>query len=167
MIHEDASASGDAQPDTDAFHGVRRRNTTSMRCKEKTKRKIYEEEESLATGVGSARPFENILSVSMRDVFRDIISFTQTKRDIEVYKSNPKVDERISFADSSKDNLKSFIRNVMEKEFPKKDNIPNARDIINVGSLFHNKARYGPGSWVEIEGADLKWRLDMITRVVR
>uniref|UniRef100_A0A7S4M9V9 Uncharacterized protein n=1 Tax=Odontella aurita TaxID=265563 RepID=A0A7S4M9V9_9STRA len=68
--------------------------------------------------------------------------------------------------EESSSQLDDLIRRVIHLEFPKED-VPTVRRVINVGRLHDNRARYSPGSWVEIRGYDMKWRLDMITRVVK
>ncbi len=60
-----------------------------------------------------------------------------------------------------------FIKNMIDKEFPKKHQVPTASQLINVGEIQYNTSLYEPGDWVEIEGLDMKWRLDMITRVIK
>jgi hypothetical protein len=67
----------------------------------------------------------------------------------------------------SVENLSSLVEEMIEKEFPFKDQIPSGRQLINVGELEHNRSVYSPGDWVEIEGLDMKWRVDMITRVIK
>ncbi len=70
-------------------------------------------------------------------------------------------------SDRSKITIKEFIESTIEQEFPKQEQIPSAMGLINVGDLKYNRARYAPGDWVEIQGFDMKWRLDMITRVIK
>eukprot|EP00957_Ditylum_brightwellii_P157835 12013613-Ditylum_brightwellii.AAC.1 len=56
------------------------------------------------------------------------------------------------------------LEQVIEEEFPYTYRpIPNLRNIINVGDL--KESRYSPGSWVEIRGADMKWRLGIVIKV--
>jgi hypothetical protein len=62
----------------------------------------------------------------------------------------------------------SFIEEVVDQEFPvHEQKTPKAQELIHVGELESNKSVYIPGDWVEIEGNDLIWRLDMVTRAVR
>mmetsp|Transcript_16158 Transcript_16158/g.24215 ORF Transcript_16158/g.24215 Transcript_16158/m.24215 type:complete len:767 (-) Transcript_16158:215-2515(-) len=67
----------------------------------------------------------------------------------------------------SVENLSVLVEEMIEKEFPIKDQIPSGRQLINVGELEQNRSVYSPGDWVEIEGLDMKWRVDMITRVIK
>jgi len=60
-----------------------------------------------------------------------------------------------------------YIKEMIGKEFPEKDQIPTGSQLVNVGEMHHNRSLYEPGDWVEIEGLDMKWRLDMITRVIK
>jgi len=60
-----------------------------------------------------------------------------------------------------------YIKEMIGKEFPEKDQIPTGSQLVNIGEMHHNRSLYEPGDWVEIEGLDMKWRLDMITRVIK
>ena len=80
------------------------------------------------------------------------------------YEKNEKPNELNS--DEQKD-VRQKIKEMMEQEFPVKDQIPTGRQLINVGEVEANRSMYAPGDWVEIEGLDMKWRLDMITRVIK
>lgn len=72
-----------------------------------------------------------------------------------------------SVRSDSIENVSGLVEEMIEKEFPIKDQIPSGKQLINVGELEHNRSVYSPGDWVEIEGLDMKWRLDMITRVIK
>jgi hypothetical protein len=62
---------------------------------------------------------------------------------------------------------KVLLKRMIEKEFPDKDQRPTFSQLVNFGEMDSNRSLYDPGDWVEIEGLDMKWRLDMITRVIR
>jgi len=174
---DDASTS----KDSDAFGRDRRNFASSIRYRGRTKRRIYKEEETLATCRTSVQvQASQQLTKSMKDLFRGITAMDLPENTgLPILGSEMEMDDdgavTIGFTGSnsiedyseSKDNIKRIIKSVIETEFPKNNNIPTARDIINVGKYHENKARYEPGSWVEIEGLDMKWRLDMITKIVR
>lgn len=64
--------------------------------------------------------------------------------------------------------MTGYIQAMINEEFPADiDQIPTAADLINIGKIQKNRSLYSPGDWVEIEGNDMKWRLDMITRVIK
>jgi len=153
--------------------GVNREIISSMRYRGKSKRRLYDEDENLVTVSSKEFAQRSSLSASIRDVFRNITMVDLPVIQISRINNNQDIEIGLPGADSNEDegetreNLKSYIKKVIEIEFPKNNNIPTARDVINVGTIHENKARYRPGTWVEIEGPDMKWRLDMITRVVR
>jgi len=160
----------------------RRASLTSLRHRGRTtKRMIYEEDENFTnTDTGTIREKApdmvrtSILSSSMRLIFRDLVNDSSTALEVQKSVRPPTKNIRLSLTgndDETQTNdtkyLKTYIKNVINTEFPESSNTPTARDVINIGNIGSNKARYRPGSWVEIEGIDMKWRLDMITRVVR
>mmetsp|Transcript_3649 Transcript_3649/g.6889 ORF Transcript_3649/g.6889 Transcript_3649/m.6889 type:complete len:210 (-) Transcript_3649:246-875(-) len=49
----------------------------------------------------------------------------------------------------------------------KKENLNPSALVPSLGKLPTNSSLYAPGDWVEIEGLDMIWRLDMITRVIK
>ena len=59
----------------------------------------------------------------------------------------------------------AFIRQILEREFPAFVS-PSLADIINVGR-FHKGSHYKPGEWVELQGPDMGWRCEMVTRVLK
>ena len=59
------------------------------------------------------------------------------------------------------------LENFIEEEFPTKDLLPSKYKLINIGHSIPNRNRYKPGDWVEVEGLDMRWRVDMITRVIK
>ena len=59
------------------------------------------------------------------------------------------------------------LHEFIEEEFPIKDQNPTLRETIHVGEKTSDFSYYKPGDWVEIRGPDMKWSLDMITRVIR
>jgi hypothetical protein len=62
----------------------------------------------------------------------------------------------------------SKLERLINREFPTKNQVPTPSQLIpKFGNLQRNKSTYSPGDWVEIEGLDMKWRLDMITRVIK
>ena len=75
---------------------------------------------------------------------------------------------RSSYYANNEDAPDEILRKLIAAQFPiAKANIPTARSIINVGPLEANRSPYRPGSWVEVQGKDMKWRLDMVTHVVK
>ena len=61
-----------------------------------------------------------------------------------------------------------MLEQLMNLEFPTKNQVPTPSQLIpKLGNLLSNRSVYHPGDWVEIEGLDMKWRLDMITRVIK
>lgn len=54
---------------------------------------------------------------------------------------------------------------MLRTEFPTKMQIPTLRKLIKVGESIENEPMFSPGDWCEVEGNDMKWRLDMITKV--
>jgi len=163
----------------DSTSGSYKRIDTDRRSylRQPTKRKIYEEAENLIEF--SSSPLgddENVgglsnkhTSKSVRDILNDMdldpkgrstkSNWTDTSEGFE---------DEAKVSMNSEMKLKAYIAQLIEKEFPEKTNIPTAADVINVGvACNEHRARYKPGNWVEIEGPDMKWRLDMITRVVK
>ena len=62
----------------------------------------------------------------------------------------------------------SRLEQLITQEFPTKGQVPRPSELIpKLGKLPRNRSVYSPGDWVEIEGLDMKWRLDMITRVIK
>ena len=60
---------------------------------------------------------------------------------------------------------KEFIRRIISTEFPSSPD-PTLMDLINVGPGRTGYA-YKPGEWVEIQGAEMSYRIQMITRVLK
>jgi hypothetical protein len=57
---------------------------------------------------------------------------------------------------------------MLDAEFQVKNQTPTPSDLIpTLGELKFNSSLFLPGNWVEIEGYDMTWRLDMITRVIK
>mmetsp|Transcript_25912 Transcript_25912/g.59668 ORF Transcript_25912/g.59668 Transcript_25912/m.59668 type:complete len:584 (-) Transcript_25912:54-1805(-) len=73
------------------------------------------------------------------------------------------------YSEEEIETLKEILPSIVEEEFPllTDEQIPSGRDVINIGSIDPNRPLYSPGNWVEIEGSDMIWRLDMITRVLK
>ena len=63
----------------------------------------------------------------------------------------------------------SMVENIIRQEFPihNNDQMPGPQDLIKIGEREKNTGRYAPGDWVEVEGRDMIWRLDMITRALK
>ena len=62
----------------------------------------------------------------------------------------------------------SRLEQLITQEFPTKGQVPRPSQLIpKLGKLPRNRSVHSPGDWVEIEGLDMKWRLDMITRVIK
>ena len=65
---------------------------------------------------------------------------------------------RSSYYANNEDAPDEILRKLIAAQFPiAKANIPTARSIINVGPLEANRSPYRPGSWVEVQGKDMKW----------
>lgn len=62
--------------------------------------------------------------------------------------------------------VKMFLRRVIQEEFPQEVH-PTLADLIHVGKWRDKAGFYKPGDWVEIQGADMIWQLEMVTRVVK
>ena len=103
---------------------------------------------------------------SMEEFFRLAATESQSYR----FQRGPKRNEsgRNSSGTSTLD-LSPYERleNFIEEEFPSKDQIPSRYELINIGLSEPNRNRYKPGDWVEVEGNDMIWRVDMITRVIK
>ena len=92
--------------------------------------------------------------------------------------SNQRRKRRASKNDNGESNstleLRHFVERMIEVEFSTKDQIPKSPNLINIGNCELNSSRYKPGDWVEVEGDnmivegnDMTWGLNMITRVIR
>ena len=108
------------------------------------------------------------LKNSMEEFLRQAASESQSfRRKLTSNRLAP--NERSGSTSSGTLNLSPYERleAFIEHEFPTKDQVPSTYDLINVGDLEPNRSRYKPGDWVEIEGLDMRWRVDMITRVIK
>ena len=59
----------------------------------------------------------------------------------------------------------AFIKQIIAREFPATVS-PCLQDLLNVGHLYEG-ANYKPGDWIELQGPDMKWRCEMVTRVLK
>eukprot|EP00586_Coscinodiscus_wailesii_P020069 CAMPEP_0172493602 /NCGR_PEP_ID=MMETSP1066-20121228/25020_1 /TAXON_ID=671091 /ORGANISM="Coscinodiscus wailesii, Strain CCMP2513" /LENGTH=675 /DNA_ID=CAMNT_0013263825 /DNA_START=123 /DNA_END=2147 /DNA_ORIENTATION=- len=59
------------------------------------------------------------------------------------------------------------IESLIKRTLPTKAKVPTPCQLINLGKAHPNQSRYKPGDWVEVEGLDMIWRVNMITRVVK
>lgn len=73
--------------------------------------------------------------------------------------------------ETEKNNFQSILdrlKNMLDAEFQVKNQTPTPSDLVpSLGQLRINSSLFSPGDWVEIEGFDMIWRLDMITRVIK
>jgi len=127
-----------------------------------------EEDENLVTGPSRNALKEIRLSKTLKHIFSNMkeINFTPIESEADGVHITPQESNKIINFESD-EKLRSFINTIIEKEFPPKNPSPSARDVINIGNFRENETPYVPGTWVEIEGPDMKWRLDMITRTVK
>lgn len=75
-----------------------------------------------------------------------------------------------SFVNKSKSKrkpMRDILEEFLEEEFPQKGEFPNDNALIQIGPLPFNQNRYGPGDWVELRGTDMRWHLQMVTRVIK
>jgi len=132
-----------------------------------TKRRIFDDNESLQTMASISNLKISKLSPSLKDIFSDMNSIDFNPSVAAGIHVPNQEHHTITLDSDSDERLKSFINKVIEKEFPTKSNIPSVRDVINIGNTRKSVAKYEPGTWVEIEGPDMKWRLNMITGSIK
>jgi len=90
------------------------------------------------------------------------------KQNLEMFFRNAGTIEAGSLKVGTKDETVTMIAQIIDQEFPAhKLQIPTGPDLIHIGEVKENRGKYSPGDWVEVEGHDLKWRLDMITRAIK
>ena len=80
------------------------------------------------------------------------------------------LDRFFASASSNANDTKSTIERVVSMEFPQW-RFPNARNVIdtciNQRSARKAGASFSSGDWVEVLGPDMRWRLEMVTRVIK
>lgn len=111
---------------------------------------------------------QTLLSQDIHD--RNHFSLTKMESSVGRFFRDTHAQDEISNStggDSDTENLHSYVQKMIDNEFPKKDQIPTCSQLLNFGKLHANRSMYAPGDWVEIEGHDMIWRLDMITRVIK
>ena len=132
-------------------------NTYGLRKRRSVDKTVMDDEDTLMQRVGASTSKKDL---EMNKALNKFLTTSIT--------SGPIDEENAEVNGVDQKAIEEKLSELIEKEFPLKDQRPsNSQLIPQLGELKRNKALFAPGDWVEIEGLDMKWRMDMITRVIK
>jgi len=105
--------------------------------------------------------------ISFESQFEEIFMDTENrKRILELF-------DKKELTLTEKKHIDTVVQAFVSREFPnvvkEYGRTPTVKDLIHIGESRQGKdqPRYHPAEWVEVLGNDMKWRLRVITRVVK
>ena len=128
---------------------------------------------SAASSIKASPNFRHLPSVKRQRTVSFESQFEKIFMDAENYNEILQLFAKKNLTFAEKKHIDAVVQDFLLREFPdskvKSDQTPMLRDLIHIGKSRQDghQPKYLPGEWVEVLGHDMKWRLRLITRVMK